>query len=235
MTFSVSDRVGDIVAALPKAGDVFKQHKIDFCCGGNRPLFEAAKEIGIDAQALASEINQVFMTVQEESSNDVDWTQAPLSRLVDHVLNEHHGYLHRTLPSLGELVTTILRVHGPNHPELGIVHRLYNNLKMDFEQHLIKEETLVFPKILEYAKSGSDTALRQAVFAIEELEREHEGTGNILKELRQITKDYQVPADGCGTYHYTFQKLEEVESNTFVHIHLENNILFPRLKECIGI
>lgn len=232
MGFSVTDKLGDIVASFPKAGDVFKAHKIDFCCGGNRPLFEAAAEQGLDSEVLVAELKEAHERTKELTSAETDWTQAPFADLVDYVLTEHHGYLHTTLPALGELVTTILRVHGQNHEELAKVHRLYNSLKMDFEQHLIKEETLVFPNILEYQASGSTKALQSAINAIEELEQEHNHSGDVLKQLRQVTKDYTVPQDGCGTYHYTFQKLEEVEANTFTHIHLENNILFPRLRRC---
>lgn len=230
MGFAITDTLGDIVAQLPKAGEVFQNHRIDFCCGGNRALFEAAGEQNVDATQLVQELNALLDAASAADANEVDWTTAPLSQLVDHVLNRHHAYLNTTLPTLGELVTKILRVHGQNHAELAKVHQLFYTLKMEFEQHLIKEETLVFPKIVAFERTGSKDALEQAVAAIDELEKEHDSSGQVLKELRKVTRDYAVPDDGCGTYHYTFQKLEEVESNTFVHIHLENNILFPRLQ-----
>jgi regulator of cell morphogenesis and NO signaling len=229
MTFSVNDRLGDIVAQLPKAGDVFKENQIDFCCGGNRQLCEVAKEQGVDPDGLVTELNELFETVKDNMQQDVDWTKAPLDEFVDHIVNKHHAYLQTTLPALGELTTKILRVHGPNHGELSKVHRYFHQLKMEFEEHMIKEETLVFPKILEYSRTHSPELLDQAVDAIHELEEEHDSCGDLLKELHKITSGFAVPEDGCSTYHYTFQKLAEVESDTITHVHLENNILFPRL------
>jgi regulator of cell morphogenesis and NO signaling len=230
MAFSTTDKIGEIVAHLPKAGYVFKDYDIDFCCGGNRLVCDVAKEQGVDADKLVKEINELYEKVKAEGDEDEDWTTRSMSDLIDHVINKHHAYLQTTLTPLGELVTKILRVHGPHHGEqLLQVHRLYHNLKMEFEEHLIKEEATVFPLIVEYERTQSKELLDKAVENIHHLEEEHDSCGDLLKEIRKVTAGFEVPADGCATYQYTFQKLNELEQDTFVHVHLENNILFPRI------
>ncbi|WP_029423078.1 iron-sulfur cluster repair di-iron protein [Alicyclobacillus macrosporangiidus] len=237
--FKPEDTVGDVVTRFPGAANVFRAYGVDFCCGGHRPLAEAAKEQGISVEELAAEINRQYAEAKERAQQDVDWSVQPLHDLVDHIVNEHHAYLHTTLPMMSELVTKILRVHGTHHPELAKVHRLFHELKAEFEQHLIEEETNLFPRVIAWSRAvegeTSDEAAERVdldalVRDLEALEADHDRTGTLLKELREVTDGYSVPADGCGTYHYVFQKLEEIEGITFLHVHLENNVLFPRLR-----
>jgi regulator of cell morphogenesis and NO signaling len=160
-----------------------------------------------------------------------DWNLAPFGQLIDHIINTHHAFLVKNLPRLSELTAKILRVHGAGYQELSKVYRLFHSLKMELEQHLIKEEEVVFPLIKEFEKAPSLETLNAAERVIEELEAEHEGAGDILKELRKVTSDYAIPADTCNTYVLTYNLLEELEGDLFKHIHLENNILFPRLSK----
>lgn len=229
--FSASQRIGEIVANFPAAADVLKEYRIDFCCGGDRLLATVIQEQGLNMEEILDKINFLYDQFKDRKSLEVDWTKESLNRLVDHILNNHHVYLQVELPKISELTTKILRVHGLNHPELATVHRLFHNLKIELDQHLIKEEVIEFPLIKEWEKNPSQETLEKAVNVILELEREHVGAGDILKELRRVTNDYFVPADGCNTFRLAYQKLEEMENNTFQHIHLENNILFQRLKE----
>lgn len=229
-TFTESDRVGDIVSQFPQARDVFKRYGIDFCCGGNRLLQDATRNLGVDVRQVMNDLDLLRDESIVSDEHKVDWSKESLQQLVDHIVTVHHAYLQKTLPILGELVTKVFRVHGLNHAELTEVHRLFHSLKLEFEQHLIKEETLVFPRIVEFSAMRSQFALNAALEAIEELETEHDLCGGLLKEIRAVTQGYLVPSDACGTYDYTFSKLTELESDTFIHIHLENNILFPRLR-----
>jgi regulator of cell morphogenesis and NO signaling len=229
--FQPSDQIGAIVPALPKAALVFERHKIDFCCGGDRPLGEAIAELALDTEQVLSELDHAHTEAQRLKQPDRDWRSAPLSELVDYIINTHHAYLNTTLPELGQLTSTVLRAHGANHKELAQVHRLFHSLKMELEQHLISEETQIFPLVKEYEQTGDRKKLEQAVATIDQLESEHLGAGDILKQLRQITEDYAVPPDGCGTYERTYQLLQELEADLFRHIHLENNILHVRLRE----
>jgi len=167
--------------------------------------------------------------LQNLKSEDKNWTNISFSDLIDHVVNTHHAYLNVELPKLSELVRKIYRVHGEGHPELSDVYRLFHTLKMELEQHLIKEEEIVFPLIKQYEENPSHELLERTLKVINELEGEHEGAGDILKELRKVTNSYEMPSDGCYSYDLTFKGLEHLESDTFQHIHLENNIMFPRL------
>lgn len=227
--FSGNDKIGDIVVKLPKASEVFKTFKIDFCCGGNRPLIEAINENGLNEEEILAKLQELYESVQELKSKDTDWAKASFSDLIDHIVNTHHSYLNQELPKLSELTRKIYRVHGEGHSELSDVYKLFHTLKMELEQHLIKEEEIVFPLIKQYEANPSDELLEKTINAINELEDEHEEAGTILKKLRKITDDYTVPSDGCQSYDLTFKGLELLESDVFQHVHLENNIMFPRL------
>lgn len=135
----------------------------------------------------------------------------------------------RELPQLSTYVTKVYRVHGAKHPELEEVYKLFHELKMELEQHAIKEEEQVFPLIKAYEKEPDSVPLDRINDMIKELEQEHDETGRLLKELRKVTDDYTLPSGACNTY--TLPKLEAVESETFHHVHLENHILFPRLAQ----
>lgn len=227
--FHSSQKIGEIVTKFPKAADVLKEYKIDFCCGGDRKLETAIKEQGLSESEVLDKINRLYEEFKNVETGERNWEEAPLGELVDHIVNTHHAYLWAELPRISEFTAKILRVHGEHHPELSQVYRLFHKLKMELEEHLIKEETSQYPAIKEYEKSRTEASLEKAINLNKELEDEHTGAGDILKELRKVTNDYEVPADGCNTYRLTYAKLEELESDTFQHIHLENNILFPRL------
>lgn len=227
--FQTSQRIGDIVATLPKASEVFKIYQIDFCCGGNRPLSEAIEELQLEADEVLNKLEEAYEdTIQSKSQTD--FIKLSSAELIDYIINTHHAYLKSSLPQISEYTTQILRVHGSNHSELFTIHKLFHNLKTELEQHLIKEEEILFPLIKEYEKNATSELLTKVHSVMKETEEEHEGAGDILKELRKITNDYSKPEDGCGTYCLTYDKLQEMEGDLFQHIHLENNILFQRLE-----
>ena len=229
--FSSSEKIGDIVARFPKAGEIFTEYAIDFCCGGFRSLSEAIKEQGLDEKIVLGRLGKSYQETLGTDRKDIDWRQEPTTNLIDHILNTHHVFMRRELPQLSDLSTTILRVHGASHGEvLSKVHRLFHNLKMEIDQHLIKEEEIVFPLIRDYVENSASSQLEKIVDMNRELMKEHDGAGDVIKELRKVTDQYSVPSDGCPTYIMTYSKLEDMESNLFQHIHLENNILFPRLE-----
>jgi regulator of cell morphogenesis and NO signaling len=227
--FNSQSKIGDIVAAFPGASEIFKAYKVDFCCGGNRPLAEAIKEQQLNEGELLDKLNHGFQKIQQEKGEDIDWRGEPLGRLVDHIINTHHTYVQRELPQISELTTKVLRVHGANHGELTKVHRLFHTLKMELEQHLIKEEEVLFPLIKKYEQNPSKEILDRISKQVIETEEEHDAAGDIIKELREITDQYAVPQDACTTFGLTYRKLVDFEADLFQHIHLENNILFKRL------
>ena len=229
--FTGIQAVGKIVAEFPQASEIFKRYRIDFCCGGDKLLTVAAKELNIDENVVLEELNQNYNTIQKQNNwgEEVDWRQQSLSQLVDHIISKHHVYLEREMPVISEFVTKILQVHGASHSELGKVHKLFHALKMELDQHLIKEEEALFPLIKEYEQNPSSQLLAAIKHQIETIENEHEQAGDIIKELRRITNQYALPADACTSYRLAYQKLEEMESDLFQHIHLENNILHPMI------
>lgn len=228
-TFTSADTVGEIVARMPRASEVFKRHGVDFCCGGHKPLAEAVVLANASEIQVLTELEEAYNEMQANKELHRDWKTAPLRELVDHIVDTHHTYLQRVLPELSQVTTTVLRAHGANHSELARVHKLFHTLKMELEQHLITEEEVLFPLIYKYADTGSKEHLERAVTTIQQLEDEHETAGGVLKELRQITEQYKVPGDACGTYETMLYRLQELEADIFQHIHLENNILHPRL------
>ncbi|MFD1361518.1 iron-sulfur cluster repair di-iron protein [Lentibacillus salinarum] len=227
--FTAEHTPADIVKVFPKASDLFKQRRIDFCCGGDRPLGEVVKDRHIDESMLMTELNQAWQNWQKEDHETVDWDAKPLSELIDHIVHTHHAYLNEELPALGKFVSKIFRVHGQNHPHLKALHRLYNDFKVDMEEHSVKEEEEVFPLIKEYEDNPSDELLQHIREANGGLEDDHDASGNILKRLREITNGFQPPSDACNSYRITYARLAELESDTFQHIHLENHVLFKRL------
>lgn len=229
-TFNSSQKIGAIVAKFPKAGMFFQEYQIDYCCGGDRPLSVAIAEQNINETELIGKLNQAYEDFKTLGSNETDWWVASYDNLVDYIVNTHHVFLNNELPKLSDLTTKILRVHGPHHPELSKVHKLFHTLKLELDQHLIKEEQILFPLIMDYEDEPSLDNLNKILEVIEELEEEHVGAGDILKELRSVTKDYAIPGDVCSTFTLTYQKLHAMELDLFTHIHLENNILFPRLE-----
>ncbi|GKX68919.1 iron-sulfur cluster repair di-iron protein [Inconstantimicrobium mannanitabidum] len=225
--FSINDRIGDIVTVFPGASNLFLEYRIDFCCGGNRPLIEAIKEQNLDENIIINLLNEKYKEFQEKNEEFTDWAKESPSKLIDYVVGTHHAYLKEELPNISELVLKILDVHGKNHEELFKVHKLFNTLRTELESHLVKEEKFIFPIIKQYElnKINKDEVVR----LINELEDEHTGAGDIIKELREVTDHYIVPAGACRTYELTYKRLMELELDTFQHIHLENNILFKNI------
>jgi regulator of cell morphogenesis and NO signaling len=233
--FSGQDKIGDIVTVFPGASNILKRYAIDFCCGGGRPISHAFQEKNLNQDQVLAELNDAYELAVRQVSQDKDWREAPMSELIEYVVQKHHAFLQQELPVIGEFVTKILRVHGPNHGDsLSPLHRLFHTLKTELDQHLISEETLMFPLVVEYEKNPNAETLRKAQAAIADLESEHSGAGDLLKQMREVTRDYTLPDGACRTYTLAFQKLEALESDLFEHIHLENNILFPRVMDIAG-
>ncbi|MGG3955791.1 iron-sulfur cluster repair di-iron protein [Bhargavaea massiliensis] len=225
--FNAQSTVGEIVAMFPKASDLFKAYKIDFCCGGNRSLSEVLAEKQLDIETILSELQSMYEKSLEKVEKN--WMEASYTNLIEHIVQKHHHFLMEELPQLSPYVTKVARVHGPTQPHLVEVHKLFNELKTELEQHLMKEETKAFPLIIQfeqYPTKENEQAMREV---IEELVTEHDTAGDIIKEIRKITNDFTPPFDACGTYRLVYNRLEALEEDLFTHIHLENNILFPRI------
>lgn len=220
--------ISEIVTEFPKASDLFRTYRIDFCCGGNRPLIEAIEEQNLSLEEILTKLNLLYQETKLSNETVIDYKDASSRDLIDHIVNKHHRFLNEELPQLSPYVTRVMRVHGETQPHLVRLHKLFFDLKTELEQHTWKEETVDFKLILEHEQNPTDETYKKLSNIVNELENEHSNAGNILKELREITNDYTPPMDACGTYRLVYHRLEALEADTFQHIHLENNILFKR-------
>lgn len=226
-TYSEQTLVRDLVNEFPKTADVFKSVRIDFCCGGATPIAEAAAAGGVDLGKLMADLAE---TIEKSSGAETDmkvWVDSDSATIIDHVIDAYHNPLREEFLNLSPYVTKVSRVHGGHRPELLKVYELYYELKKEMLEHVAKEEETVFPLIKQLDDNTVEDR-QQALDYIKELEKEHDHAGAILKELREITSDFTPPADACGTYRLVYKRLEMLEEQTFMHVHLENNILFPR-------
>jgi regulator of cell morphogenesis and NO signaling len=230
MTFPFSEQslVKDIVNQFPKSSDLFKRNRIDFCCGGNTPIANAATSSSVDLDKLMEELKELYLKGEhQQADNNSVWIDSDSQTIIDYVITRYHRPLEEELSLLSPYVTKVAKVHGNSHPELLRVYELYYELKKELLEHTKKEEEISFPLIMKL-EEGSVENREQAIKEITQLEKEHDHAGDILKELREITSDFIPPVDACGTYRLVYKRLEMLESETFMHVHLENNILFPR-------
>lgn len=230
MTFPFTEQslVKDIVNEFPKSSDVFKRYRIDFCCGGNTPLQNAVTATGVNMDSLLTDLKELYEKNESNSQTDMTvWMDSDSKTIIDHVIVRYHRTLEEELGSLSPYVTKIAKVHGDNHPELLRVYELFYELKKEMLEHMKKEEEFSFPLIL-MLEEGKVENREEAISQIAELEKEHDHAGEILREIRSITADFVPPVDACGTYRLVYKRLEMIEDDTFMHVHLENNILFPR-------
>lgn len=209
--------IGNVVAMYPKTTSILTSYGIDYCCGGHRLLQEVLHEEKINAEKLYQALDTFLAqsNISQDGANFLDMTSEQLSSYIE---DTHHTYLREHLPNIAELLATIMRVHGSKHPELFEVYRLFGSLKSDLEQHLLKEEQLLFPA-LETKQTETIRTLSNTII------QEHEHAGSILLQLRHETNHFTVPEDGCNTYRHAYELLADLEADLHEHIHLENNIL----------
>lgn len=219
MTITTSLPVGTIAAEHPLATRVFARHGIDFCCGGARPLAEACSEKGLEPASVLAEILEELSV---NSGFSESWTDAPLGHLIDHILHAYHRPLWEELPRLEAMTQKVLEAHRDKDEErLTKVVRVYGALKAELDEHMMKEEQILFPMV----RQGQGS---MAEGPISVMEHEHESAGAALRQLRELTNDYQVPEEACNTWRALWHGLAALETALHEHIHLENNILFPR-------
>jgi regulator of cell morphogenesis and NO signaling len=220
--------VGEIVANDFRTSSAFKKAGIDFCCGGKQSFNDACIEKGIDAVQLENEILTVTEEPMNEFMNFKNWNPVFLS---EYIVNTHHKFVLKNLPELVFYTQKIASVHGENHSELVEVADLFVKINAELLQHLKNEEEVLFPAIKEVINTNSATAKKTIVSEITRMLDEHDFAGGAMDEINRITKGYQVPADGCNTYRVAFKLLEQFEDDLHTHVHLENNILFPKALE----
>jgi len=217
--------IGEIVAADFRAASIFKEAGIDFCCGGKKGIDETCAEKGIDKTELLGKLEGLKSTPNTTTHNFKEWEPG---FLCDYIVNTHHKYVLKSLPELVSYTEKIASVHGDRHPELKEVAVLFSQINKELVQHLKNEEDVLFPAIKEVLRSGSPKAKETVKSEISRLSGEHEFAGGAMDKINVITSGYLVPDDGCNTYHVTFRLLNQFEDDLHTHVHLENNILFPK-------
>ena len=214
--------LGDLVAELPARAEVFDRLGLDYCCHGQRPLAEACAEAGLDPAEVAAALDAPAAPQTGSSASRLE-----PAALADHIEATHHAYLHAELPELTALAAKVLDVHGERHPELAEVRRLVGDLHADLEPHMQKEERVLFPAIRALVGGTRDFPFGTVRNPISVMMAEHDQAGELLAQLRSATAGYVVPDDGCASYRSLYARLEQLEADTHLHIHLENNVLFP--------
>jgi regulator of cell morphogenesis and NO signaling len=212
-----------IVDSNPAAARVLEHHQLDYCCGGQRTLEDACADRDLDVDVVLAEIDTI------EPAGVADWSTMDPAALVDHIEATHHRYLHDELPRLSTLVAKVVGVHGARHPELREVESTYRALRLDLEPHLMKEEQVLFPMIRELATATVRPSFHCGSVAnpIRMMLLEHDQAGELLARLREITNGFEPPADACASYEALYLGLDDLEADTHLHVHKENNVLFP--------
>jgi regulator of cell morphogenesis and NO signaling len=232
MTIATTKTVGEIAAEMPNATREFEKLGIDYCCGGSRTLGEACAEAKISVDEALARLEKSLASSQSEASQD--WQKQLLADLVDHIKTTHHVFVREECSRLQALAAKVVGVHSKNHPELHQVQEVFSALAAELGVHLMKEEQVLFPYILRMEESAlAGEPMPPATFGtvvnpVRMMMQEHDGAGDALRSLRTITIDYRVPEDACISYRTLYQALQSFEADLHQHIHLENNILFPR-------
>ena len=223
--------VGQLVTERPGRARVFEAFGIDYCCGGKKPLKQAIEEKGLSQNTVLGILDA--LDEQGPAAHERDWSTAGLSDLADHIEQTHHAYLKRELPRLEFLINKVASKHGEARSQLVDLARVFKAFKAELESHMQKEEVVLFPicRQLESAKSPTRFHCGSVENPISVMIREHDDAGDALKRMRELTDDYMVPADACGTYRAAFDSLKELELDMHRHVHKENSILFPKVIE----
>jgi regulator of cell morphogenesis and NO signaling len=233
MTTTPDTTVGAIVAEDFRTAAVFHRHGIDFCCRGGRPLDEACRESGADLAAVRAELTATTQSVQGLSPRFAAWDSATL---INYIVANHHAYVREVLPTLVAHAEKVASVHGERHPELAEIAQLVEAVSVEMSTHMLKEEHILFSYIraaADASKQGCPPPLSPfgtIENPIRMMEAEHESAGGAMARIRELTGGYQAPADACTTYRVFMKELEAFEQDLHAHVHLENNILFPKAR-----
>lgn len=225
--------VREVAVALPQSTRLFEKLKIDYCCGGNRALTDACAAVGLAVDDVMTML-KTFSDNDVPASDTIDFQKLSLAQLIAHILDTHHDFTEQEMIRLESLVQKVVSAHSEHHPELQQVAVLFNHLCADLRPHMLKEEQILFPYILKLEQAVAEKW--PAPFApfgtvnnpVRMMMLEHDRAGEILRELRTVTADYAIPPDACMSYLTLYQALEDFEKDLHQHIHLENNLLFPR-------
>ena len=232
MLIQKETKVGEVVAENFHAAKVFESHGLDFCCGGKRTIEDACKTKGVDTDSLLAELEK--LNANNPSSTHFDKWEADF--LTDYIINNHHAYANNAISTIEHHLQKVVSAHGAKHPEVCGIESIFTELKNELLEHMAKEERMLFPYIkkLSFAIKNS-IEMPAAPFGsvdnpIKVMESEHDNAGLLLKKINALSDSYTPPQDACATFRVLYGELREFEEDLHVHIHLENNVLFPKAK-----
>jgi len=234
MNFNSKTKVNEIALSNPGARRVLEDRGIDYCCGGGKSLHKACLEANIPAEEILWQLRQNSAKVVPGESQ---WSSAPLAELTKHIRERHHQYVRNSIPRLRALLEKVREKHGGRHRELGVIEKLFGDVASEMLMHMQKEEQILFPFIdsLERAANGNGTVeppfFQTVKKPIYSMMKEHDSAGELVRQIRAASGGYKAPTDACTSYQAAYQALEEFEKDLHLHVHLENNILFPRAVE----
>ncbi len=234
MTIAATKTVGEIAVEMPSATREFEKLGIDYCCGGTRTLGEACAEASISVEDVLARLEKSMASAGSGGNENNDWQRQSLDDLITHIKSAHHAFVREESPRIEALAAKVVGVHAKNHPELHQVQQTFSALAAELGVHLMKEEQVLFPYVVLMEESSlAGEPAPPSMFGtvanpVRMMMQEHDGAGDSLRSLRTITSDYKVPDDACISYRTLYQALEGFEADLHQHIHLENNILFPR-------
>lgn len=231
MSELMNKSLAQIVNSNHRAAAVFEKYHLDFCCKGKRSLQQACTESAVPVETILTELE-----VTEQNPSDkviINYMNLSLSQLADTILSTHHTYVKKEMPAIAQYLQKVASKHGVRHPEMRKVFEIFTAVKEEMELHMQKEEGVLFPRIKELEKqllSGSKIHLNITYLKspISLMEQEHDHAGAAMAEIRKLTGNYTLPDDACTTYRLSFAALEAFELDLHQHVHLENNILFPK-------
>ena len=229
MTELQSKTLAQIVNENHKTAYVFEKYHLDFCCKGKRLLQQACDEIKLPVEQVIAELKDLA----NDSKVNVDFEKVRLTQLADYIVLTHHDYVKKEMPLIYSYLQKIAAKHGDRHPEMLQVFNAFIELKEDMTEHMEKEEVILFPRIKmieHHSNENSGAQINRAYVEspITMMEQEHENAGDILAQIRKLTSNYALPPDACTTYRLSFAALQAFEMDLHQHIHLENNVLFPK-------
>ena len=223
--------VGELVAADYRKADVFKKYGIDFCCGGKKSVEKSCAEAGVDYPTVMSELLNIENAPAKPSQRYNEWK---LDFLADYIVNTHHNYVRTAIPLLIAYTQRVAERHGDTQPALIEIAAIFQTVADEMAMHMVKEEKMLFPFIKQLALAQQNgMPMQRAPFGsvdnpIHMMEHEHEVVGDAMHRIAKLTNNFTPPAHACNTYKVTFAKLQEFENDLHEHVHLENNVLFPR-------
>ena len=227
--------LAQIVNNNHQAASVFEKYHLDFCCKGKRSLEQACTEQQLSISKVTEDLENVF--TKDNNSTAVDFEKMNLTQLADYIVQTHHAYVKNEMPQIHAYLQKVSSKHGERHPELYKIFQTFNAVKEEMEGHMKKEELILFPRIKELQKlADNENANLQLNITylqspITVMEQEHDHAGNLLNDIRILSNDYTPPQDACTTYRLSFAALKAFELDLHQHVHLENNILFPKAIE----